>query len=137
MSHPWIHAENSVKRYGGHANDYIAIHHWFDATKSWHPDWRHRCMRHHAEGIFECVSLFGDTIINTNGDRVSVYQIAQDHVIEDLGFIPSLSDWFEHFNDEGWQEFTEKKAEIRHDLQVNMTDKVPKSVIDNLRRNAK
>jgi hypothetical protein len=31
---PYIHAKNSVKRYGGIIEDYIAIHNWFDSTKA-------------------------------------------------------------------------------------------------------
>ena len=62
MANPHHHAVSSAKRWGGVWEDYIAVHEWFDATKAWCPDFRHRAMRHHSEGIFECMSVFGTTI---------------------------------------------------------------------------
>ena len=35
MAHPLLHAKSSVKKFGGKEEDYIAIHNWFDETKSW------------------------------------------------------------------------------------------------------
>lgn len=94
MSHPYVHAENSARLFGGTAMDYFAIHHWFDESKSWTPDWRHRAFRHHREGIAEAVSVFGSSIINQDGKEVSVHEIGVQHVTEDLGFVPPASDWF-------------------------------------------
>ena len=52
MAHPYHHALSSVKKWGGMVEDYLAIHDWFDASKAFLPDFRHRALRHHAEGIF-------------------------------------------------------------------------------------
>ena len=43
---PWIHAENSVKKFGGIPEDYLKIHDWFDQTKAHFPDMRHRAILH-------------------------------------------------------------------------------------------
>ena len=64
---PYYHSLSSVKKWGGDIKDYIKIHSWFDESKSFIPDIRHRALRHHAEGIFMCERLFGHTIINSAG----------------------------------------------------------------------
>ena len=50
--------------FGGTAEDYLAIHDWFDESKAHLPDLRHRALRHHSEGIFLCERLFGPTVTN-------------------------------------------------------------------------
>jgi hypothetical protein len=103
MSHPYHHARSSVKRFGGQPDDYIAIHNWFDATKELHGDFRHRAVRHHAHGIFEAERVFGITIKRaSDGKEVPVRPIAEQHVIEDCGFIPTLSDWLKNIKSEPW-----------------------------------
>lgn len=62
MANPWHHAVSSARKWGGIPEDYVPVHEWFDATKAWCPDFRHRAIRHHSEGIFECMSVFGTTI---------------------------------------------------------------------------
>lgn len=52
MSHPLHHSISSVKKFGGHIDDYLKLHSWFDETKAHFPDMRHRALRHHSEGIF-------------------------------------------------------------------------------------
>jgi hypothetical protein len=48
MAHSWHHAESSARKFGGDAQDYIAVHTWFDATKSHLALPRHRALRHHT-----------------------------------------------------------------------------------------
>ena len=55
MAHPYHHALASVKKWGGEVSDYLPLHHWFDQSKSIAGDFRHRALRHHAEGIFMLV----------------------------------------------------------------------------------
>ena len=80
--------------FGGKAEDYQAIHDWFDESKKIMADFRHRALRHHAEGCFACEEKFGTTITNSDGKKVPVRLIAERHIKEDLGFIPSMIDWF-------------------------------------------
>lgn len=102
MAHPMHHAERSASRFGGRADDYQAIHDWFDASKAHMPDLRHRALRHHSEGIFLCEAVFGVAITNSDGNRVAVRQIAEQHVMDDLGWIPSVKDWLQHVEVQQW-----------------------------------
>lgn len=103
MANSLIHALSSVRRYGGTPEDYQPIHDWFDATKSAYAGWEHRVLRHHAFGIFECEERFGHGITNSDGKVVPVRVIAEQHVIEDCGFIPTVQDWLKNFiNPEEW-----------------------------------
>jgi len=52
MAHPIKHAESSARKFGGKAEDYLAIHNWFDESKAFLSDFRHSALRHHNEGIF-------------------------------------------------------------------------------------
>lgn len=103
MTSPMYHAESSAKRFGGKAEDYQAIHDWFDATKETFADFRHRALRHHSQGIFEAERVFGIAILNSDGGRVPVRYIGEQHVKEDCGGrIPTVADWFRNIAPEGW-----------------------------------
>lgn len=102
MANPYHHAVSSAKRWGGRPEDYQAIHDWFDESKMMMADFRHRALRHHAEGIFMCERIFGHTITISTGRVVPVRWIGEQHVKEDLGFIPSMQDWFKHIQPERW-----------------------------------
>jgi hypothetical protein len=93
MAHPMEHAKSSALRFGGKPGDYQAIHDWFDESKSYVADFRHRALRHHAEGIFLAQRIFGHSITNSDGREVPVRYIGEQHVKEDLGRIPSFQDW--------------------------------------------
>ena len=101
MAHPYHHALSSMKKWGGTVEDCLAIH-WFDASKAFLADFRHRALRHHAEGIFWAEEVFGPTITNSAGKVVPVRWIGEQHVKEDLGWIPTLQDWFKHLRIEPW-----------------------------------
>ena len=102
MSHPYEHALSSAKRFGGKPDQYLPIHNWFDQSKSFFADFRHRALRHHAEGIFLCESIFGVTIQNSDGKEVPVRQIGEQHVREDLGWIPTVKDWLQNIRPTPW-----------------------------------
>jgi hypothetical protein len=102
MAHPFEHAESSVRKFGGKAEDYLAIHNWFDEPKSFFTDFRHRALRHHAEGIFLAERIFGVTIVNSDGERVPVRYVGEQHVKEDLGRIPTAQDWLSLIRPERW-----------------------------------
>jgi hypothetical protein len=89
MAHPLRHAESSARRFGGKAEDYLTIHNWFDESKAFLSDFRHRALRHHAEGIFLAERLFGVAIVNSEGKQVPVRYLGEQHVREDLGRIPT------------------------------------------------
>lgn len=62
MAHPVEHAQSSARKFGGRPEDYLAIHRWFDESKAFFPDFRHRALRHHAEGIFLAERIWGHGI---------------------------------------------------------------------------
>ena len=102
MGHPYHHALSSVRKWGGEAEDYLVLHAWFDESKSILADFRHRALRHHAEGIFMLERTFGLTITLSTGRVVPTRLIGEQHVREDLGFIPSFADWARSIQPEPW-----------------------------------
>jgi hypothetical protein len=102
MAHPLEHAKNSARKFGGVAKDYLAVHQWFDESKAFFADVRHRSLRHHAEGIFLAEQIFGLTIRNSQGKDVPVRYVGEQHVREDLGRIPSFEDWARNIALEPW-----------------------------------
>lgn len=103
MTHPCHHARSSAKRWGGVAEDYLAIHEWLDDSKRAFCDCRHRALRHHSLGVFEAEQHFGRTITNSAGQVVPVRYIAERHIQEDCGgIVPSLTDWLSRIPLESW-----------------------------------
>lgn len=66
------------------------IHNYMDQSKAHVADVRHRLVLHNSFGIYLCEQQFGDTFTNSVGKVVSVRDVAEDHVLQDLGFIPTL-----------------------------------------------
>lgn len=89
---PWIHARNSARKWGGKPEDYLKIHDWFDQTKAHIADMRHRAVLHNSFGIYLCEQVFGTNLVNSEGSAISVRDIGEEHVLEDLGRIPSLAE---------------------------------------------
>jgi uncharacterized protein DUF6915 len=102
MAHPYHHAVRSARLFGGVPGDYQAIHDWFDESKAHIADVRHRALRHHSEGIFLCEAIFGTTLTNSVGKAVPVRTIGEQHVKDDLGWIPSVKDWLQHLQFRPW-----------------------------------
>lgn len=92
---PYIHAKNSARRHGGTAEDYLPIHDFLDSSKAAHADMRHRAMFHNSMGPFICERIFGTNITNSEGRTVSVRDIAEEHIIEDMGRIPAVSEYLD------------------------------------------
>ena len=118
MANPYHHAVSSVKKYGGEVEDYIEVHRFFDASKAHHGDYRH-----HTEGIFEAERVFGVTITNANGRAIPTRWIGEQHVIEDLGTLPSLSDWLSAIKGERWMMRSRHLSrELGEDWSENRSD---------------
>ena len=88
MAHCYHHALSSVQKWGGAPEDYLALHQWFDEpSKHITADFRHRALRHHAEGIFMlvtwtckralCVALVNriDPVVHRRGPAVRVARV--------------------------------------------------------------
>src|SRR5580704_6456707 len=70
--------------------------------KAFLADFRHRALRHHAEGIFLAEKLFGVAIVNSEGNQVPVRHVGEQHVKEDLGHIPTAQDWLLEIKPQRW-----------------------------------
>jgi len=55
-----------------------------------------------AEGIFLAERIFGVTIVNSDGERVPVRYVGEQHVKEDLGRIPTAQDWLSQIRPQRW-----------------------------------
>ena len=102
MAHPYHHAVSSAKKYGGKAHEYLRLHEWLDGSKAHMSDFRHRALRHHSEGIFMLEDIFGTTITISTGRVVPVRFIGEQHILEDLGRIPTVADWLGKIQTESW-----------------------------------
>lgn len=90
---PWAHAVSSAVKWGGVAEDYAPIHDWLDETKQYTGDWTHRALRHHSAGVQWCIERFGHALKIPGGGRVPIKLIAERHITEDCGFIPTVENW--------------------------------------------
>ena len=105
MGHCYHHALSSARKWGGEAEEYLPLHQWFDEPyKLITADFRHRAHRHHAEGVLMLEPFFGPTLTISTGRVVPVRLIGEQHVREDLGFIPSFADWVRCIRPEPWME---------------------------------
>lgn len=105
---PLDHARQSIRRYGGVYDDYLEIHEFLDMSKATHPDMRHRALLHNALGPYIAVRVFGRTITNSDNKVLDVRQICEDHIIEDLGRIPTVSSFLDLIPAEHMNEFSHK-----------------------------
>lgn len=90
---PVDHGKASVKRHGGVPADYQDIHDFIDSTKICHPDMRHRALLHNSWGCYLVERIFGVERINSSGRAYSPRDIAEEHIIQDMGRIPIVSDY--------------------------------------------
>lgn len=104
MSHAYYHALSSTKRWGGRPEDYLAVHEFLDSTKIAHPDVRHRAVLHNSFGVFLVERVFGNTLTNADGRPVPTRLVAEQHVVEDLGRVPSLTEWLVNLTPRPWMD---------------------------------
>ncbi len=105
MSKPWIHALSSAKRHGGKPEDYLPIHNFMDSSKAAIPDNRHRALTHNSWFIGTILEkVFGVTIDNSDGRKISVRDIGEEHVLEDYGnkYIPTAQDFLQEMEFKDW-----------------------------------
>lgn len=108
---PHLHARNSARKHGGRPEDYQDIHDFIDSSKAASADGRHRLVLHHAFGCFVVERVFGTTRTNSEGGTYSPRDIAEEHILEDLGFIPSLDHWIRNLQPVDWMYGNRRKVE--------------------------
>lgn len=92
---PVIHASHSVRKHGGDLEDYIAIHEFIDSSKAHVPDMRHRAILHSSFGCYITQQVFGTHFTNSDGKLIAVRDIAEEHILQDLGTIPTVQDYLD------------------------------------------
>lgn len=106
---PYLHAKISAKKFGGVPEDYMDIHNFIDSSKACMPDIRHRAILHSAFGCFLVEQMYGATRFNSEGKEYSPRDVAEAHIIEDLGFIPTVEKYLNNMTLQPWMSGTEKK----------------------------
>lgn len=99
------HAMSSARAWGGEPEQYLAIHEWFDQSKEFVSDFRHRGLRHHTEGIAIMEQLFGRSIVVVVDGKEKVVPtkwVGEQHMREDFGFVPVPSQWLLAIQAEPW-----------------------------------
>ena len=99
------HAKSSARRFGGEPEDYLQIHEFIDSSKQVIGDVRHRSVYHHTLGVYLCQKIFGDTLSvpkKHNVVQVPVRLVAEQHILEDLGWLPSPADYIKGMPVEKW-----------------------------------
>lgn len=99
---PLVHAKLSKAKFGGTIDDYLDIHEFLDSSKAHVPDMRHRALLHSSFGIYIAQEVFGVYRFNSDGANYSVRDICENHVLEDIGFIPIVNDWLEGMELQPW-----------------------------------
>ena len=102
MANSWHHALSSVNKFGGELEDYLEIHKFMDSSKAAYPGVTHRAILHNAFGIFIIERVFGEVITNCKGRKIPVRVIAEQHIVEDCGFIPTVEDWVKDIPKKEW-----------------------------------
>jgi hypothetical protein len=103
------HAQSAAHKWGGTADDYIRIEEFIDSSKKIIGDVRHRSLYHHTEGVWLCQQIFGRTI-TVGLHVVPVRLIAERHVIEDLGWLPSPHDYINNMELAPWMGGTKQQT---------------------------
>jgi hypothetical protein len=78
-------------------------------------------MRHHAAGIQWCIENFGDAVL-ADGKMVPVKLIAEQHVNEDCGYIPTIQDWLQPLREKPGDWMLKVKVKSVSSLQVSESE---------------
>jgi hypothetical protein len=102
---PFIHAQLSVKRFGGIPEDYLDIHELMDSSKAAFPNNGHRVLTHNSWFVVNILpKVFGHQRKNSDGRTYNVKDVGEYHILEDfkMRFIPSVQDYLEHLDVQDW-----------------------------------
>lgn len=126
------HAMSSARKWGGAPEDYLPVHDFIDSSKQTLGDIRHRALYHHTLGVWLCQRIFGATIVIDKSPpggpvartiRVPVREVAERHILEDLGFIPTPQDWLKDTPVKTWMSGAQRRElPLSHLLRDQPTD---------------
>ena len=118
---PFKHARISAKKFGGSPDDYIDIHEFIDTTKSAFADMRHRAILHNSMGPYICARVFGEQRYNSDGRIYDVRDVAEQHILDDLGVIPTLDAWLKNMRLQPWMGGNKPKVQYLQRNKVALT----------------
>ena len=95
------HALLDGKRYGVDPDAILPIHQFLDSSKLTFCDFRHRALLHNTFGIHLAIVKFGQ-VIRVGKKIISVRAVCENHVLEDIGCIPTVADWLRHIKPVSW-----------------------------------
>ncbi|ORT58212.1 hypothetical protein [Streptomyces sp. CB03238] len=104
----WYHAQSAARKWGGDPTDYLPISEFIDSSKQAIGDVRHRALYHHTLGVYLCERIFGKTL-KVGRKEIPVRQIAERHIIEDLGWLPSPKDYIDGMPIAPWMSGAKRK----------------------------
>ena len=118
---PFLHSKIHAKKYGGIPDDYADIDDFIDSTKQAVADVRHRAILHSAFGCFLVEKVFGRVRTNSAGKEYSPRDVAEDHIQQDLGFIPTMEMYLNNMQVQEWMSGTQKTS-IRSRKFISLED---------------
>ena len=86
----------------------MPIEEMIDSSKKIIGDARHRSVYHHTEGVWLMQRIFGTTI-TVGKKQIPVRLIAERHIIEDLGWLPSPADYIKNMPLATWMSGAQRK----------------------------
>ena len=107
---PYLHSRIHAKKYGGVPEDYQDIDDFIDSSKMSVPDVRHRAILHSSFGCFVVERVFGTTRTNPEGKTYSPRDVAEDHIQQDLGFIPTVENYLNNMQVQDWMSGSQKRS---------------------------
>lgn len=99
------HAKSAANKWGGEWELYLPVEEWIDSSKKIIGDIRHRAIYHHTLGVWLAQEVFGRVLeVKRDGGivEVPVRLIAERHIEEDLGWIPSPADYLNGMPMQAW-----------------------------------
>ena len=120
MGTPLLHSKSSARRFGGQPKDYIEIHKFIDCTKHHLPNFKHRCILHNSLGMDLAERVFGDAIVNSDGKDVEVRAIVYDHIMEDMGRVPTVQDWLENLQVQPWMMKGNASDRMKKEISIDL-----------------
>ena len=128
MANSWIHAQTSARHFkAGKPEDFHPIHLWIDQYKSQQGDVRHRAFLHHSNGPFMVEQQFGPYVEVARWKdgkliQIPTRDIAESHIIEDLGWLPTPADWMSCMDCKTWMGGKRNKFIGREELLEKVVD---------------
>jgi hypothetical protein len=118
---PYLHGIKHAAKYGGEPEDYADIDDFLDSSKIAFPDMRHRALLHSSFGCFVVEQMFGRTRTNSLGKVYSPRDVAEDHIIQDLGFIPTVEQYLNNMTPQEWM-YGKKRHHKNNKRTINLAD---------------